>query len=112
MVITILNLFMMLKSRAGYALLGHILLCTSKERAFDRERKALYGGTFFPNGVPNILRIFRTWGTKYSRIFYTGVHKSGDAKYPMTPAHLPDLGSSSGSLGVRCFEADRTKARG
>ena len=40
-------------------------------------------GTFFLDGVPNIFRIFRTVGAKYSRIFCAGVQKIGDAKYPM-----------------------------
>ena len=41
-------------------------------------------GTFFLDGVPNIFRIFRTVGAKYSRIFCAGVQKIGDAKYSMT----------------------------
>ena len=45
------------------------------------------GGTLFPDGVPNILRIFCMGGTKYSRIYCMGVQKRGDAKYPMTPDH-------------------------
>ena len=49
-------------------------------------RRSSIRGTFFPDGVLNILRIFRTGGAKYSRIFCAGVQKIGDAKYPMTPA--------------------------
>ena len=58
--------------------------------SIDREREArsIIGGTLFPNGVPDILRIFRTRGTQYPRINCAGVHKSGDAKYPMTPGPL------------------------
>ena len=48
-------------------------------------RRSSIRGTFFPNGVPNILRIFRTGGAKYSRIFCAGVQKIGETKYPMTP---------------------------
>ena len=64
---------------------SHLLLCTIKKRAIMSARRSSIRGTFFPDGVPNILRIFRTGGAKYSRIFCPGVQKNGDAKYPMTP---------------------------
>ena len=51
-------------------------------------RRSSIRGTFFPDGIPNILRIFHTGGAKYSRIFCEGVQKIGDAKYPMTPGRF------------------------
>ena len=54
-------------------------------------RRSSIRGTYFPDGVPNILRIFYMGDAKYSRIFCAGVQKIGDAKYPMTPGE-PILG--------------------
>ena len=51
-------------------------------------RRSSIRGTFFPDGVLNILKRFRTWGGgggmggKYSRIFCAGVQKVGDANIP------------------------------
>ena len=58
--------------------------------ARHRKREARFNrGTLFPDGVPDILRIFLTGGAKYSRIYYAEVHKIADAKYPMTPGMVP-----------------------
>ena len=67
---------------------SYLLLCiyNLKKCAIMSARRSSIRGTFFPDGVPNILRIFCTGGAKYCRIFCAGVQKIGDAKYPMTPA--------------------------
>ena len=68
-------------------------------------RRSSIRGTFFPDGVLNILRIFRTGGAKYSRIFCAGVQKIGDAKYLMDKCKISIV--TSEPLSCRGFLAQR-----